>query len=80
MTSQQALYIINGLFTVIMIIGWYWVRGVVANQKEADNKIALLTTELAVNTADDKNHQAQFKEIKEWMVRIDDRLDKLKGK
>ena len=75
---QQVLYVISGLLCILCTIGWFFIRGVMTNQKESDVKISLLEKDLAVNTADDKNHQNQFSEIKAWMVRIEEKLDKLK--
>ncbi len=75
---QQALYVINGLITIIFFVGWFFVRGVISNQKAADEKISELTTKLAVNSAEDKNHKEQFEKIERWMVRIEGKLDALK--
>jgi len=76
-SHQQALYVINGLLTMLMIIGWYFFKGVIVNQKETDRTIAKLSEKLAVNSANDDNHQAQFKKFEEWMLRIEAKIDLL---
>ena len=75
---EQVSYIVNGLLTIIMFIGSYFIKGVISNQKEADKQIADLTTKLAVNSANDDNHQAQFNKFEAWMLRIEAKIDDLK--
>jgi len=77
-SHEQVSYIVNGLLTIIMFIGWYFIKAVISNQKEADKKIAALDKELGVNSANDKNHRDQFKKIEEWMIRLDTKIDDLR--
>jgi len=78
-SHEQVSYGVNIIIMAVMAIGWYWVKGVIANQKIADDKIGDLTTKLAVNSANDDNHQAQFKKLEEWMLRIETKIDGLKN-
>lgn len=77
--SHQAInYAVNGLLTIVFVIGWFWIRGVIVSQKEIEDKVNDLKTDLKVNTANDLNHETQFKEIKDWMIRIEKKIDDLR--